>query len=110
LCRYAPADVAAAAREWAGADVVASRRTPEGILASVLRQLADGGFIRNTTDGKHRLIVRLGETAPADTTIDPWFHFEARLALRVAATLSPPDARDLAGAVGGADRELLEVA
>jgi hypothetical protein len=58
-------------------------------------------------DAASRSIVTKSEHTPSETDIDPWFRFEARLALGVLAALEPKDVTQVDAGIVGEDRKLL---
>lgn len=106
LAQLAPPVFAEAASAWS--DRVGQRDVTPGALAQGLSDLATRNGVQLTTDGKSRSVVAASEQTPTDDKIDPWFRFEARLALAVLDALPPAQLSDIDGALSGEDRELLE--
>jgi hypothetical protein len=105
LVRLAPAALGATVQEWASK--VGQRATSPGLLMAALRTLSDRDGVSLATDSASRSIVTVTASTPLDNQIDPWFRFEARLALNVlrAQRRRVPDVID--AAITGADRALL---
>jgi hypothetical protein len=101
----APADLAATARSWA--QRVGHHGVAPGALADVLRTLADRAGICLTTDSASESVVTTTPHTPPEDQLDPWFRFEARLALRVLAALPAARLQDLDATMSDADRALL---
>ncbi len=89
-------------------DKVGIRQVASGLLAGVLKALAERDGIRLTTDGSSRSVVTTSTRTPPENQIDPWFQFEARLALQVLAALPPHGVRTVEAGIAGDDRDLLE--
>jgi hypothetical protein len=105
LRKFAPSEAQPEASAWA--DRVGQRTAAAGLLAGVLSDLARRDALRLTTDGVSRSVVAVGPHTPAEDSLDPWFRFEARLALRVLATLQPAQLQEVERGVTGDDRKLL---
>lgn len=54
-------------------------------------------------------IVTVGPNTPPEVQIDPWFRFEARLALAVLRAVPVPALATIDGRLAGADRSLVEL-
>ncbi len=105
LKRWAPASLAEA-REWE--KKVGQRSVAEGLLASTLKELDDRSGIALGTNADSRSTVSTSPNTPAEEKLDPWFQFEARLALQVLRALSVIERKAVDGAVAGDDRTLLD--
>ncbi len=105
LAGLAPPNLAATANDWASR--VGQGSMESGALAQALAVLADRDGIRLTTDGSSRSVLTTPPHTPAESEIDPWFRFEARLALAVLATLAPTQLDDVAAVLSAEDRTLL---
>ncbi|MCA9671388.1 MAG: N-6 DNA methylase [Myxococcales bacterium] len=80
LARLAPAALQEQANAWR--DRVASREVANGALAQALNELADREGVSLTSAGGRALVEATAHTPPEEK-IDPWYRFEARLALAV---------------------------
>ncbi len=105
LRKFAPSEVQPKASEWA--DRAGQPTAAAGLLASVLKDLASRDALRLTTDEASRSIVTVGPHTPAEAEVDAWFRFEARLTLRVLATLQPAQLDEIQRGITGEDRKLL---
>lgn len=105
LVKLAPPDLQHIAQEWAHR--VGQRSMAPGTVVRVLRELAGRSGVALTTDQLSRPIVTTTEYTRAPEEVDPWFHFEARLALRVLNTLPQLQAPTVDSTLSGADRQLL---
>jgi len=94
------------ARAWA--DKVGSRTIASGQLAKVLKTLAERDGVKLTVNSLSHSVVTASTGAPLENKIDPWFRFEARLALRVLAALPPQQVGTVDAGMTGDDRTLLE--
>ncbi len=107
LLRLAPAEVQEGARDWAAR--VGTRSVSGGTLARTLRALADRQGIRLATDDGGRSIVETTGHTPSADQLDPWYRFEARLALIVLDALAPDAASEVDASLRDEDRRLLAV-
>jgi hypothetical protein len=105
LKQLAPASLAQAS-EWASR--VGARAVPQGLLAGTLRTLADRAGVALGTDGDFRATVTTTANSPAEERIDPWFRFEAQLALQVLRAQPMTAFKAIDDSLAGHDRELLE--
>ncbi len=105
LVRLAPGKLNPTVQEWVSK--VGQRSAAPGLLAAALRTLSERNGVTLTTDSASRSIVVVAASTPLDDHIDPWFRFEARLALNVlrAQRGRVPDVID--AAITGPDRALL---
>jgi hypothetical protein len=94
------------ARMWA--DKVRERRVTPGLLAGVLKALAERDGLHFVTDGSSRSMVATSRHTPPEDQIDLWFQFEARLALQVLASLPAHEVLAVDAGITGDDRRLLE--
>ena len=106
LASLAPARLAGVVRAWA--DRIGARKVPSGLLAGVLKALAERDGVKLTTDTSSRSVVTISTHTPPENQIDPWFQFEARLALQVLAALPPQEVGTVDAGLTGDDRSLLE--
>ena len=107
LARLARTDLIATAGTWA--QRVARRSVGSGVLLNAIRTLADRDGIRLTTGRASESVVTTSPNTPPEDQIDPWFRFEARLALGVLAALSPADVQGVDASMSDADRVLIQV-
>lgn len=105
LRKFAPPDVQPIATGWGNR--VGQRATSAGLLASVLSELASRDAVRLTADGASRSTVTVSPHTPAEAKVDSWFRFEARLVLRVLATLQAAQIQEVERGITGDDRKLL---
>lgn len=98
--------VAQIAQAWA--DKVGTRAVASGLLARVLKTLAERDGVKLTTDTSLRSVVTTSTGTPPEDKIAPWFQFEARLALQVLAALPPQEVGTVDDGMTGDDRTLLE--
>ena len=108
LVQLAPDPLKAAAKAWA--DKIGQRVAAPGLLAAALAALSDRRGVEPGVDHASCSIVGLSASTPSDTQINPWFHFESRLALRVLQSQTGARADAIDAAITGADRTLLEQA
>jgi hypothetical protein len=105
LRRFAPSPLSQAS-EWA--TKVGARSVAQGLLAVTLKTLSDRNGIVLGINAELQSTVSTSPTTPEEELIDPWFRFEARLALHVLHAL-PADAFEVVdNAFSGDDRALLE--
>lgn len=107
LQTHAPTSLVQAA-EWAAR--VNARDVPAGRLAAILRHLEERGAVSFAVSAVSQSIVTVGPNTPPEDQIDPWFRFEARLALAVLRTVPVPALETIDGRLTGADRSLVELA
>lgn len=81
LKRLAPASLKVEVAHWAS--TVGSRSVKAGLLASTLNALAARNGVSLGTDSESRSTVSASPHTPSEAQIDPWFLFEANLALKV---------------------------
>lgn len=105
LIKLAPTNVERHAQEWAGR--VGQRSTVPGLLAHVLKELVSRNGIALTTEDSSRVMVTTTEHTPPEEKVDPWFRYEARLALKVLANLPRQKVPDVDATISGADRQFL---
>jgi hypothetical protein len=94
------------AQAWT--DKVGSRTIASGQLSKVLKTLAERDGVKLTVDSLSHSVVTASTGTPPENKIDPWFQFEARLALGVLAALPPPEVQTVDAGMTGDDRRLLE--
>jgi hypothetical protein len=105
LRRFAPSSLSQAS-EWA--TKVGSRSVAQGLLAVTLKALSDRNGVVLGVNAESRSTVSTSPTTPEEEMLDPWFRFEARLALHVLHVL-PADAFEVVdNAFSGDDLALLE--
>lgn len=107
LKKLAPASLKREVAHWAS--TVGSRSVKAGLLASTLSELQDRG-VSLGTDKEGRATVSTTRNTPPAAEIDLWFHFEAKLALKVLRAQPDEKVRAIDKTLTGADREVLEVA
>ena len=105
LKQLAPASLAQAS-EWASR--VEARAVPQGLLAGTLKTLAARAGVALGTDGDSRATVTATVNTPAEERIDPWFRFEAQLAMQVLRAQPMAAFKAIDDSLAGDDRELLE--
>lgn len=108
LKRLAPASLKREVAHWVS--TVGSRSVKAGLLASTLSELKDRSGVSLGTDNEGRATVSTSRHTPAEAKIDPWFHFEAGLALKVLRAQPDENFSAIDKALTGADRKLLEAA
>jgi hypothetical protein len=107
LTQLAPSSLSQAG-EWARK--VGERSVSPGMLASTLRAMVDRRGVEFGIDAQSRSTVRTSTGTPAEAQLDPWFRFEATLALEVLRA-QPTNAFDAIDAtLEGEDHSLLEEA
>lgn len=94
------------ASQWA--TKVGSRAVAQGLLAGTLKNLAERGGIAIGTDGDSRSTVTATQNAPPEHRIDPWFRFEAQIALQVLRAQQPNAFEAIDDCLAGDDRKLLD--
>lgn len=105
LLKLAPASVHDAAQAWAKR--VSDRNFLAGLLAKAISELADREGVHLDLDPMSRSLVTATAHTPEEDKLDPWFRFEARLALGVLAGLSPRDVQEVDASISGDDRQFL---
>lgn len=105
LVRLASAEISATARNWA--QRVGRRASQAGQLAAVINALIARNGVSLTTDSSSRSTVRITDHTPTEDKIDPWYQFEARLALAVLRSQPVDNLASIDTALTGADRKLL---
>jgi hypothetical protein len=106
LTQLAPAGLAQLVQSWASK--VGQRAVAPGLLAAALRALSDRSGVELTADASLQSVVKLSPSTPSDDQIDPWFRFEARLALYVLRSQAGRALRLIDAVVTGEDRILHE--
>ena len=106
LKRLAPASLGHEVAHWVS--IVGSRSVKAGVLASTLSALADRDGVRLGTNGESHATVSASPLTPSEQQIDPWFRFEADLAIKV--LLAQPEEKigTIDNTISGSDRKLLE--
>ena len=108
LKRLAPASLKREVAHWA--TTVGSRSVKAGMLVSTLRGLAGRNGVSLGKDSESRATVSTSPYTPTEAQIDPWYHFEADLALKVLRAQPEEKLSAIDKALTGADRKLLETA
>jgi hypothetical protein len=104
--RLAPPALKNEVAHWVS--IVASRSVKTGVVASTLSALAERNGVHPGTNGEGRATVSTSPGTPAEEKIDPWFHFEANLVMKVLRA-QPEEKRGVIDeSLSGADRKLLE--
>ena len=85
-----------------------ARAVPQGLLAGTLKTLAARAGVALGTDGDSRATVPATVNTPAEERIDPWFRFEAQLAMQVLRAQPMAAFKAIDDSLAGDDRELLE--
>lgn len=106
LKKLAPASLKREVAQWAS--IVGSRSVKAGLLASTLNALAARDGVSLGTDSERRSTVSASPHTPSEAQIDPWFLFEANLALKVLRAQPEEKFTAIDKALTGADRKLLE--
>jgi hypothetical protein len=104
LTRFAPSDLTDVVRGWRAA--VGAQRV-QGTLAGALGELVARSGVDVATDDDGRSTVRVNANTPADDQIDPWFRFEASLAVHVLQAIPATNVAAIDAVVIGDDRALL---
>lgn len=105
LAQFAPTALAHAVDEWVSK--VGPRSLVPGLFASVLGELSSRSGVKLTTDASSRSAVSLGPSTPPNDRIDPFFRFEARLALHVLRSQPEHALETIDAEFTGEDRVLL---
>ena len=84
LAKFAPDVLHETVQSWSRK--VGIRVLEPGLLAKVLKALSERSGIELAIDASSRSIVTTSAGTPSDDQIDPWFRYEARLALYVLAS------------------------
>jgi hypothetical protein len=105
LRRLAPSSLSQAA-EWAAR--VSARVVAEGLLVATLRQLQERGGVTLSVSADSQSVVSVSPNTPPEDRMDPWFRFEARLALQVLRAQATRGVEAVDGTFAGDDRSLLE--
>jgi hypothetical protein len=106
LKKHAPTSLKREVAHWAS--TVGSRSVKAGLLASTLNALAARNGVALGTDSESRSTVSASPRTPSEAQIDPWFLFEANLALKVLRAQPEEKFSAIDKALTGADRKLLE--
>lgn len=106
LKKHAPTSLKREVAHWAS--TVGSRSVKAGLLASTLNALAARNGVSLGTDSESRSTVSASPHTPSEAQIDPWFLFEANLALKVLRAQPEEKFTAIDKALTGADRKLLE--
>jgi hypothetical protein len=104
--RLAPASLKREVAHWVS--TVGSRSVKAGLLASTLTELAARNGVALGTNSEGRATVSTSPHTTPEAQIDPWFHFEASLALKVLRAQPEEKFSAIDKALTGADRKLLE--
>jgi hypothetical protein len=105
LKRLAPSDLQALALAWSAR--VGTRNIGAGSLAEAVKVLSNRDGLKLMTDASGASLFTTSAHTPPEDQIDEWFRFEARLALRVLAAVSPARVQDVEAAIPDADRVVL---
>jgi hypothetical protein len=105
LVRLAPPALSRAAQKWASK--IPHRAVAPGLLAAKLRELSNRSGLELTTDASSHSVVKVSSYSGGDSNIDPWFRFEARLALHVLRSQPELAIGTIDATVAGDDRALL---
>jgi hypothetical protein len=108
LKKLAPRSLKRDVAHWVS--TVGSRSVKAGLLASTLSALVGQSGVTLGTNGEGRSTVSASPHTPAEAQIDPWFLFEANLALKVLRAQPEEKFSAIDKALTGADRKLLEAA
>jgi hypothetical protein len=108
LKRLVPGPLKREAAHWAS--TVGSRSVKAGLLASTLGALVDRNGVLLGIDGQSRATVSTSAHTPTEDQIDPWFRFEAGLAMKVLRAQPEEKFSAIDKSLSGADRKLLESA
>ncbi len=106
LKKHAPTSLKREVAHWGA--TVGSRSVKAGLLASTLNALAARNGVSLGTDSEGRSTVSASPHTPSEAQIDPWFLFEANLALKVLRAQPEEKVAAIDKALTGADRKLLE--
>jgi hypothetical protein len=106
LKRLAPASLKREVTHWAS--TVGSRSVKAGLLASTLGALVEQNGVLLGTNGESRATVSTSPFTPAEEQIEPWFRFEAELAMKVLRAQPEEKFSAIDKSLSGADRKLLE--
>lgn len=106
LKKHAPTSLKREVAHWGA--TVGSRSVKAGLLASTLNALAARNGVSLGTDSEGRSTVSASSHTPSEAQIDPWFLFEANLALKVLRAQPEEKFAAIDKALTGADRKLLE--
>lgn len=108
LLKLAPAQLSNKAKQWA-----AKRPTqtlPDGQMAAALGALSSRGGLALAIDAPSHAVVETSATTPAESKIDEWFRFEARLLLNVLRSQPDEALKTIDTGLKGSDRTLLDKA
>jgi hypothetical protein len=105
LRQFAPVSLTQAG-EWV--TKVAGRSVAQGILAATLRTLADRDGVTLGVDAESQSTVSVSQNAPPEERIDPWFRFEANLALQVLRAQPAGAFKTIDASLTDDDRSLIE--
>jgi hypothetical protein len=102
---FAPAALIQTVRGWR--EKVGQRALIPGLLAATLRVLDDRRGVELTTGPSMRSVAALGSSAPSGEEIDPWYRFEAALALQVLRSQPEAALGTIDNALAGDDRDMV---
>lgn len=105
LRRLAPATLTQA-REWA--TEVGARSAAQGLFAATLKALADRNGVVLSPNVDSQSLVSTSRNTPPEERLDPWFRFEAGLALQVLRAQPADGLEAIDNSLSGDDRALLE--
>lgn len=108
LKKLAPSSLKGEVAHWVS--TVGARSVKAGLLASTLKALAARSGVALGTDSEGRATVSTSPHSAPEAQIDPWFLFEANLALKVLRAQSEEKFSEIDKALKGADSKLLEAA
>lgn len=108
LARLAPAEIGRQTAEWI--NKVGQRNVAPGVLAGALRVLSDRAAVELGVDDTAHSTVKVCLNMPAENQIDPWFQYEARLALQVLKSQAENAVQTIDASLSDTDRALLDKA
>lgn len=108
LLRLAPVPLNDKAKQWAAKR--SAQTLPDGQMTAALGALSSRSGVALGTDAASRAVVKTSATTPAESKIDEWFRFEARLLLNVLRSQPDEALKTIDTGLKGNDRTLLDEA
>lgn len=108
LLKLAPVPLNDKAKQWAAKR--SAQTLPDGQMTAALGALSSRSGVALGTDAASRAVVNTSATTPAETKIDEWFRFEARLLLNVLRSQPDEALKTIDTGLKGNDRTLLDEA
>jgi hypothetical protein len=105
LAQLAPSSIPQVS-EWVAK--IAERSVAQGVLAATLRTLAERDGVALGINAESKSTVSTSQNTPPEERIDPWFRFEANIALQVLRAQPTSAFKTIDASLAGDDRSLIE--